>query len=62
MLNLADLDTLDLLFATNPEKKAIEKFILFKTGCKTLQEAREFVVVNRDIAWLFNRIDPQKKQ
>jgi hypothetical protein len=57
VLNLAYLETLDLLFATNTEKKAIEKFILFKTGCRTLQEAMEFIVTNPDIGFLFKKID-----
>jgi len=58
MLTLNDLDTLDLLFKfLQSEEEVIKKFILFKTGCKTLKEAREVAVVNRDIAWLFDRID-----
>lgn len=61
MLTLNDLNTLDVLFELCPsEEEAITKFILFKTGCKTLKEAREFAVIDQDVKWLVDKIDSQK--
>jgi hypothetical protein len=61
MLTLNDLDTLDRLFeSTQSYEQVLEKFILYKTGQKTLEEARIFVVINPDIGWFFNKIDSQK--
>jgi hypothetical protein len=61
MLTLNDLDTLDRLFeSAQSYEQALEKFILYKTGQKTLEGARSFAVINPDIGWLFNKIDSQK--
>jgi hypothetical protein len=58
VLTLNDLDTLDLLFNTSGSyREALEKFILFKTGCKTLDEARELAIIYPDIGFLFEKLD-----
>ena len=61
MLTLNDLDTFDRLFEfVQSYEQALEKFILYKTKQKTLEDARNFAVINPDIGWIFNKIDLQQ--
>jgi hypothetical protein len=57
-LTLNDIDTLDLLFNTSCSyQEALEKFILFKAKCDTIKEAREYMIIDPDIEFLFKKLD-----
>jgi hypothetical protein len=58
MLTLEELDLFDDLYNDcGSMNEAISKFILIKSGCKTLELARKLVENDPDLLYLFKVLD-----